>query len=288
MAKKEKLIITAAVSGGATFKNNNSNVPYLPEEFADECEKCLQEGVSIVHIHARDPETGFATADLKIMFETVQAIRERCPDLIINLSTAITLNLTPEQRITPVIELKPEMASLNTTSMNDGLANHKTGEILFEYTFENSLGMILDFAKTMKETNVKPELEIYDPAGIYNIQLLHKQKNVFTEPLHFQMVYGAFGGVAFSPGMHMIMMDLLPENATFGVCGVGPHQVPAAMMSIMTGGHVRIGLEDNTRVPGGNLAQGSWEQAIWVRNLAKIFDRQIATPSEAREILGLG
>jgi len=287
MAKTDKLIITAAVSGGATFKPNNPNVPYNPEEFADECEKCVREGVSIVHIHARDPETGFATPDLDIIRDTVSAIRSRCPDLIINLSTAITANLTPEQRIAPVIELKPDIASLNTATMNDGLANHKTGEVFFEYTFENPLTMIADFAKVMKEHGVKPEFEIYDPAGIYNILLLRNQKNLFVEPLHFQFVYGAFGGIAFDPSLHLSMIRLLPEGATFGVCGVGPNQVPAAIMSVMNGGHVRIGLEDNTRVPGGELAQGSWEQAKWVHEIARILDRPVATPSETREILGL-
>jgi 3-keto-5-aminohexanoate cleavage enzyme len=288
MAKgKEKLIITAALSGGATFKNNNPNVPYTPEEFADEGEKCVQEGVSIVHIHARDPETEFATENLDIIRATVEAIRERCPDLIINLSTAITLNLTPEQRIAPVTELKPEMASLNTATMNDGVANHKTGEVVFEYTFENQLNMIVDFAKVMKEHDVKPELEVYGPSGIYNMLLLRRQKDLFVEPLHFQFVYGAFGGVAYDPIMHMTMLGVLSEGATFGVCGVGPNQVPAAVMSIMTGGHVRIGLEDNVKVPGGELAQGSWEQALWVRKIAEIFDRPIATPDDTRDMLGL-
>lgn len=287
MATRDMLIITAAVSGGATFKPNNPNVPYLPEEFADECEKCVKEGVSIVHIHARDPETGFATPDLDIIRATVEAIRKRCPDLIINLSSAITADLTPEQRIAPVIGLKPDIASLNTATMNDGLANHRTGEVFFEYTFENRLDMIAEFAKIMKENNVKPEFEVYDPSGIYNILLLSKQKNLFIEPLHFQFVYGAFGGVAFNPTLHLSMINLLPEGATFGVCGVGPNQMPAAIMSVLTGGHVRIGLEDNTRVPNGKLAKGSWEQARWVGEIARVLDRPIATPSETRKILKL-
>jgi len=287
MAKGEKLIITAALSGGATFKANNPNVPYLPEEFANECVKCVKEGVSIVHIHARDPETQFATADIEIISATVKAIRERCPDLIVNLSSAITADLTPEQRIAPVIEIKPEMASLNTATMNDGLADHKTGEVFFEYTFENKLNMIAEFASIMKQHNVKPELEVYDPAGIYNVLVLSKRKNLFVEPLHFQFVYGAFGGIAFNPTLHLSMINLLPKNATFGVCGVGPNQVSAAIMSVLTVGHVRIGLEDNIRVPGGELAQGSWEQAKWVKEIARILDRPVATPAETREILGL-
>ena len=168
MIKKDKLIITAALSGGGTFKPNNPAVPYLPEEFADECEKCLEQGVSIVHIHAKDPETGFATADLGIIGATIKAIRDRCPELIINLSTAISTNLTPEQRIAPVKEFKPEMASLNAATMNVGLADHKTGEVFLEYTFENPLNMVADFAKIMKELNVTTEIEDYDPAGIFN------------------------------------------------------------------------------------------------------------------------
>ncbi len=287
MPNKQPLIITAALSGGATFKNNNPNVPYLPEEFAAESERCMEHGVSIVHLHAKDPETGFATADLAVIKETVDAIRQRCPQIIINLSTAITVDLTPEQRIAPVLELKPEMASLNTATMNDGLADHRSGQILFEYTFENPLGMVADFARKMKENGVKPELEVYGSAGIFNALLLRKQADLFAEPLHFQFVYGAFGGMAFDPALHMSMIGLLPPAATFGVCGVGPNQVPAAVMSGLTGGNVRIGLEDNTRVPGGELARGSWEQAKWVEALTRILDRPVATPDETRELLGL-
>ncbi|MCD4719149.1 MAG: 3-keto-5-aminohexanoate cleavage protein, partial [Desulfobacula sp.] len=191
------------------------------------------------------------------------------------------------QRIAPVLELKPEIASLNTASRNDGLTDHRTGEVLFEYVFENPLNMIADFAKMMKENRVKPALEVYDPAGIQNILLLHKRKLTFEDPLHFQFVYGAYCGVCFSPQMHLTMIGLLPEDATFGVCGIGDSQVPAVLMSMMTGGHVRIGLEDNVRVPGGALAKGSWEQAKWVCEAAKILDRPIATPEEAKQILGL-
>ena len=287
MEKKDKLIITAALSGGGVFKNNNPNVPYFPEEFADDAEKCFREGVSVVHIHARDPETGMATENIDIIRETVEAIQKRCPELIINLSTSITTNLTPEQRIAPVLDLKPGIATLNTASMNDGLADHRTGEVLFEYIFENPLNMIADFAKIMHENRVKPALEVYDPAGIQNILLLRKRKSIFDDPLHFQFVYDAYGGVSFSPQMHLTMIGLLPEDATFGVCGIGHSQVPAVLMSMMTGGHVRIGLEDNIRVPGGKLAKGSWEQAKWVCEAARTLDRPIATPEETKKILGL-
>jgi len=283
----EKLIITAALAGGATTKANNPNTPYSPEEFAEECYRCMQEGVSIVHIHAKNPQTGFATPDLNLIRPTIKAIRAKCPGLILNMSSAITIGLSPEQRLAPIIELKPDMASLNTNTMNFGIADHKKGKLMMEFIFENTFKMLEEFGRAMKANGIKPELEVYDPGGFYNTLLIRRQGDVFVEPMHFQFVYGVAGGMAFNPLIHMSLVHLLPEKATYSVCGVGPNQIPAAFISAITGGHIRVGLEDNTRVPGGELAKGSWEQAIWVRELARIIDRPIATPDETRELLGL-
>ncbi len=283
----EKLIITAALAGGATTKANNENTPYTPEEFAEEAYKCMEEGVSIVHIHAKDPNTGMATPDMKYIRPTIEAIRDKCPGLIVNMSSAITPNITAEERITPIMEMKPDMASLNTNTMNFAIANHKEGKVMVEFIFENTFKMLEDFGRRMKEAGVKPELEIYDPGGMYNALLIRRQGDVFEEPMHFQFVYGVAGGMAFNPLIHMSLVNLLPEKATFSVCGVGPNQMPAAFQSAITNGHIRVGLEDNTRVPGGELAKGSWEQAKWVQNIARVINRPIATPQETREMLGL-
>ena len=283
----EKLIITAALAGAATTKANNPNTPYTPEEFAEESYRCLQEGVSIVHIHAKEPDTGKATPDLNLLRPTIQAIQDRCPELIVNISTGISMESTAEERIAPVSDLKPEMASLNTNSMNFAMADFKKGKIHIEFVYRNTFQMIEDFARTMKANNVKPESEIFDPGGLYNVMLLRRQGDLFVEPLHLQFVYGVAGGMSFNPLLHMSLMDIMPDNATFSVCGVGPNQYTAALQSAVTGGHIRIGLEDNVRVPGGELAKGSWEQAIWVRDVAKLAGRQVATPDETREMLGL-
>jgi len=283
----DKLIITAALAGGATTKANNPNTPYTPEEFAEECYRCMQEGVSIVHIHAKNPQTGFATPDLNLIRPTIKAIRDRCPQLVLNMSSAITIGLTPEQRIAPIVELKPDMASLNTNTMNFGIADHKKGKLMMEFIFENTFKMLEDFGRKMKANGIKPELEVYDPGGLYNALLIRRQGDVFVEPMHFQFVYGVAGGMAFNPLIHMSLAHMLPEGATYSVCGVGPNQIPAAFISAITGGHIRVGLEDNTRVPGGELAKGSWEQVSWVKDLARILDRPVATPDETREMLGL-
>ena len=284
---KDKLIITAALAGGATTKANNPNTPYTPEEFAEESYRCLQEGVSVVHIHAKDPETGMATPDIGVIRDTVDAIRDRCPELIINVSTGISMGLPAEQRIAPVVAIKPDMASLNTNSMNFAIADHKSGKIMIEFLYENTFAMIEDFARQMKENGVKPESEIFDPGGLNNIMLVRRQGDKFAEPLHLQFVYGVAGGMTYDPTLQLALLQLMPDDATWSVCGVGPNQYKAAFLAAVHGGHIRIGLEDNVRVPGGELAQGSWEQVLWVKDLARIAGRPIATPEEAREMLGL-
>jgi len=283
---RNKVVISAAMTGAATFKHQNEAVPYTPEEFAEESYKCWQSGASIVHIHVRDPESGMSTEDLDLIRPTVGAIRERCPELIINMSTAIRPMLTAEQRITPVKEMKPDMASLNTNSMNFAIADHKTGDINIEIVFENTFEMLNDFALAMRENQVKPELEIYDMGGLYNILLVNK-KQILDDPLHFQFVFGVAGGVPFTPGNLSRMLEVMPEGSSWSVCGVGKNQISAALCSVAYGGHIRVGLEDSVRMPNGELAKGNWEQVEWAVKVAELAGREVATPAEARKIFNL-
>jgi 3-keto-5-aminohexanoate cleavage enzyme len=287
MARGNKVIITAALAGGATTKANNPNTPYSPDEFAEESLRCFNEGCSIVHIHAKDPATGMATADMAKIRPTIERIRERAPKIILNMSSAITPGLTPEQRIHPIEELRPDMASLNTNTMNFAIADRKTGKMLLEVIFENTFKMLESFGRRMKAIDVKPELEVYDPGGAYNTLLIRKQGDVFVEPMHWQFVFGVAGGMAFSPLGYCHMKSLLPEGHTWSVCGVGQEEFPAITMSCLDSGHMRVGLEDNVRVPGGELAKGSWEQVAWAVKIAHCLDREVATPDEARQMLGL-
>ena len=279
---ENKVVITTALSGGGTFKSQNPAVPYTPEEFAEEAYKAYQSGTSVVHIHAKDPETGMATPDLNIIRNTVEAINAKC-NVLINLSTAIGAGVSPDDRIRPVIELRPDMASLNTNTMNFALADHKTGEIGIEIIFENTFAMLEHYAKVMAEHLVKPECELYDFGGIYNILLVRKQ-GLFEEPMHFQMVFGLAGGVPYDPFNLARMKELLPQNASWSVCGVGPYQFAAGMTAAVNGGHIRVGLEDNIRMPNGVLAKGSFEQVRWANEVARLAGREVATPDSARQI----
>ena len=279
----EKVVISAALSGAATMKEQNPAVPYTPEEFAEESYRCMDEGAAVVHVHARDPEKGGPTPDIDKIRATIEAIRDRCPGLIINMSTAIGPGVSREERIAPISAMKPEMASLNTNSMNAALANWKTGEILAEFVFENTFAMLEQYAKVMREHLVKPECELYDFGGIYNILLVQKQ-GLFEEPMHFQMVFGLAGGVPYDPFNLARMKGLLPQNASWSVCGVGPYQFSAGMTAAVNGGHIRVGLEDNTRMPKGSLAKGSFEQVRWAVEVARLAGRKVASPDEARQI----
>ena len=283
---ENKLVITAALAGAATMKSQNEAVPYTAEEFGDEAKKCYDEGAAIVHLHIRDPEKGIPTPDLDLIRDALENIKSKAPDVIINLSTAISAVATDRERIKPVREFEPPIASLNTNSMNFSVGNWKTGEVVMGAgnIFENSFRTIQKFAKYMRRAGTKPEMEIYDMGGMHNMLFLNKQEDMFEKPLHFQFVFGVLGGQPFSPRALGTLLELKPEGSTWSVCGVANQQFQAGMCATALGGHVRVGLEDNIRMPNGDLAKGSWEQVRWAKKVAEISGREIAQGEEALKI----
>lgn len=281
-----KLVISAALAGAATVKQQNPAVPYTAEEFGDEAKKCYDAGAAIVHIHFRDPVKGIPTPDIDTIRAGLENIKSKCPEVIINLSTAISAVAEQKERIKPVQTFKPPLASLNTNSMNFSVGDYKTGKVNLgpNNIFANHFGMIQKFAKTMKKTGTKPELEVYDFGGLYNILFLNKQEGLFEQPLHFQLVFGVLGGVPFSYQNLANFLNLKPPNATWSVCGVAKDQFRAALCAVAMKGHIRVGLEDNIRTIDGGLAKGSWEQVEWAAKVAKIAGREIAQGEEARRI----
>lgn len=281
----DKVIITAALSGSGTTKANNPAAPYSPEEFAVEARKAHEAGAAMVHIHARF-EDGTPTHEVDRIRETHDAIKQKSPDLIVNLTSAVGMNKSPEQRITQILEIKPEMASLNTNTMNFAAINRKTGEIIVDYIFDNTFTMLQDFGTAMEENGVRPEIEVYDMGGLDNVLLIMKQ-GFFKDPMNFNFVWGVAGGQKFRPESFVAMVHALPDNANFTTCGVGNEEFPAIMQSCLMGGHMRVGLEDNVRVPSGELAKGSYELVEWAVRTAEIMGREPATPDEARKIMGI-
>jgi len=281
----DKIIITAALSGAGTYRNNNPAVPYTPQEFADEAARCYKAGAAMVHIHARNDE-GVPTPEIDRIQATYDAIKAKTPELIVNLSSAVGFGATPEQRIAQIVAVKPEMASLNTNTMNFSFIDRKSGKILIDSIFENTFTMLQDFGKAMEENGVKPEVEIYDIGGYDNFKLIAKQ-GFFTDPVNYNFVWGVAGGMRFRPEAFMTLVHALPQGSSFTTCGVGTDEFLCIMQSAMVGGHMRVGLEDNVRVPNGELAKGSYELVEWAARIAEVVNREPATPDEARAIMGL-
>ncbi len=278
-----KVIITAALTGAATRKEQNSAVPYSLEEFAEEAARCREAGAAMLHVHARTDE-GEITADVSRIQSVCNAIRKRAPGIIVNLTSSA--GGCAEERLAPILAIKPEMASLNTNTMNFSWLDRKTGQIHWDGIFTNTFTMLQDFGKAMEENDVKPEIECYDIGGIDNSLLIARQ-GFFSGPMNFNFVWGVAGGQKFRPDVFVSMVNALPKDANFTTCGVGLDQFPANAMSCLMNGHMRVGLEDNIRMPDGELARGSWEQVQWAVNMAASLGREPATPDEARKIMGI-
>lgn len=270
----EKLIITAAICGAEVTKKHNPNVPYTVEEIANEAEKAYKAGASIIHLHVRNDD-GTPTQDKERFRTCIEAIKERCPDVIIQPSTGGAVGMTNEERLQPVY-LNPEMATLDCGTVNFG------GDDIFVNT-ENT---IIYFANKMNELGIKPELEVFDKGMIDMALRLHK-KGVIKGPLHFNFVMGVNGGISGEPRDLLFMAESIPKDATWTVTGIGRFEFPLATMAILMGGNVRVGFEDNVYISKGVLANSNAELVEKVVRIAKELGREIATPDEARKILGI-
>ncbi len=280
-----KVIVTCAMVGSATRKSQNPNTPYTPDELAEAAARVYKAGASMVHVHAVEDD-GSNSVSVDRIRESHDRIKEKTPELIVNLTSALGMGATSEQRIGQIEAIRPEMASLNMATMNFAGINRKTGEILADYTFENKLEMVKNFARIMHENQVKPELECYSMAGLDNYHFL-SNTGYFTDPINFNFVWGVCGGAAFRPGTFVDYVHALPEKANFTTCGVGSQEWPAITQSVLLGGHLRVGLEDNTRMPDGRVAEGNHELVENAVRIIEALGDEPATPDEAREIMGI-
>ncbi|WP_085521004.1 3-keto-5-aminohexanoate cleavage protein [Tuberibacillus sp. Marseille-P3662] len=268
----EKLIITVATTGAITTKENTQYIPLTPEEIADEVFKAYKAGASIAHIHVRD-DNGKPTMDIHKFRETVDLIKAKC-DIVINLTSSGGLYLKEEDRL-KVCELSPELASLDAGSINFG-----------NDVFENSPPFLEKLSQQMNKYNVKPEIEIFD-SGMINNALMLEKKGLIQPPFHFQFVLGVPGGMTATPKNLLHLIESIPEGSTWSTIGIGKHQLTMNTIAMVMGGHVRVGMEDNVYYKKGELATSNAQFVERIVRLANEFDRKVATPSEARQILGL-
>jgi|MudIll2142460700_1097286.scaffolds.fasta_scaffold273704_1 3-keto-5-aminohexanoate cleavage enzyme len=287
----EKTIITAAVTGGLTTRQQNPNLPHTPNEIAKAAIDSYKAGAAIVHLHVRDPLTGERIHKVGLFKETIRIIRQEC-DMIINTTTGVGPDATLEERIAIIPELsadpkvKPEMASLNCGSLNFGMLNRKTREFILNDVQMNPWSSLLHFADTMKECGVIPELEIYD-AGMINNALVLQSLDALSEPLHFQFVLGVLGGMQPTVENLVFLKSSIPQGATWSLCAVGLNIYSLGPAALAAGGNVRVGFEDCVHISKGVLAESNAQIVAKMARFAEEMGREIATPAEARKILNL-
>jgi len=272
----EKLIITAAICGAEVTKKQNPNIPYTVREIGIEAEKAFLAGASVIHLHVREDD-GTPTQNIKRFQECVDEIKNRCPDVIVQPSTGGAIGMSNEERLQPIfMDPPPEMATLDCGTMNFG------GDEIFVNT-ENT---IIHFAQEMNSRRIKPELECFDK-GMIDMALRLNAKGYIKDPMHFNFVLGVIGGITATSRDLIFMINSIPKKSTFTVCAIGRHEFPMVTLSIVMGGHARVGFEDNIYLSKGVLAKSNSELIEKIVRISKEIGRAIASPYEARKILGL-
>lgn len=269
----DKIIISCAIVGGGTKREQTPYLPITPQEIADQAVDAWKAGASVVHIHVREddgtPSMNFDR--FKYIFDN---IRSRC-DVVINLTSA-NLGSSIAERIRPFAELKPELASLDCGTLNWG---HTT-------IFENSPEFLTAAAKKMLAVNVKPEIEIFDAGMLDNAVYLIKQ-GLIQEPAYFQFVLGAAGGAPATVKSLLYLVESLPAGSNWSAFGIGKSNLDILYAALALGGNIRVGLEDNIYMSKGVLAKSNAEFVERAVRIVKEFNKQPATPDETRELLGL-
>ena len=268
-------MITVAVTGSGPTRENNPNIPYSPAEIADEIVRSYEAGASITHVHVRDPKTGAPAFEMDYFCEVRDRVRSRC-DILLNFTTS-SFNLTGEnvmeQRVGPTA-LGPDLCTLDIGSMN-----------IRNRLFINPPEWGPFCIKVARERGVKPELESFDTGHIRLYENLIND-GLISSPYFFQLCMGTAGGIGARSKNFLFMIESLPEkDVVWSALGIGRHQFPIAVMSIINGGHVRVGFEDNIYLSRGVLANSNAELVEKVVRLAKELGRDIATPDDARRIL---
>jgi 3-keto-5-aminohexanoate cleavage enzyme len=267
-----KLIITAALVGAEVTREDTPYLPVTPEEIGEAAAEAREAGASVAHIHVRDGQ-GNPSQDRELYRQTIEEIRKRT-DIIIQVSTGGAVGMSSEERLQP-LSLRPEMASFTTGTVNFGAD-----------VFMNTPEQLELFAREFERFGVHPEFEIFEVGMVANAMRLLKKGFFKDKHLHFDFVMGVPGGIPATADNLLHLVRQLPPGATWTVAGVGRHQLPMAALGVVLGGHVRVGLEDNIYYRKGELATNARLVERVVR-IARELEREVATPDEARKMLGL-
>lgn len=297
-----KVIITCAVTGSIHTPSMSPHLPVTPDQIAAEAIAAVEAGAAIVHLHARDPETGRPTQDPALFQRFLPRIKQ-ATKAVVNITTGGSAAMTVEDRLRPAAQFQPEVASLNMGSMNFGLFPmlNRFSEFQHDWeptylensrdlVFKNTFKDIEHILKTCSGNGTRFEFECYDISHLYTLAHFLDRKLV-TPPLFVQSVFGILGGIGAHPEdvMHMKRTAdrLFGDQYVWSVLGAGRNQMPIATQSLALGGNVRVGLEDNLWAGPGRLATSNAEQVAMVRKLIEGLALEVATPDEARAMLSL-
>jgi uncharacterized protein (DUF849 family) len=298
---KDKVIITAAITGSIHTPTMSSYLPIMPKEIADEAVRAYEAGAAVCHVHARDPKNGMPSPDLNLFKEIITSIKSRC-NIVICISTGGGSGMTVEERVAPVKLYKPELASLNAGSINFALfpliSRYKEWKFEWEkerlgmtedFIFSNTFKSMREYCAAFNETGTKPEFEVYD-AGMVNNVAFMIQAGYIKKPVYIQFVMGVLGGITPGPENLLFLVDYARRQIgdfVFSVCVAGRAQFPICTQSLLIDGNCRVGMEDNLYLEKGQMAKSNAEQVTKMVRIAKEFGVEPVTPDEARKILGL-
>jgi len=271
----DKCVITVGITGSRITRQQTPYIPITPQEIAQSGIEAWKSGASILHIHVRDPKTGLGAQDYSIFREVVDRIRGETDAILCLTTSGIPgRNLQFDERLVP-LSFNPELVSFDAGSIN-----------MRENVFLNPPEFLEMLARETLARGIKPELEVFE-VGMVEICNSFLEKGLLKPPLHFQFVLGVLGGMPATAKSLLHLSEVLPQGSTWSVIGIGPGQLPMAMMALAMGGHVRVGLEDNIYYSKGVLAKSNAQLVERVVRIAKEFGRDIATAQESRRILSL-
>lgn len=284
MSLKDKVVITVAPTGLAANRKQCPDIPYTPDEIAEEAHRSYQAGASVVHIHAREND-GTPTQRKEVYAAIKTKIEQKCPGMIINFSTG-TVGIPKEERIEHITEYKPDYAALNMGSMNYAIYSSKRKQFIFDHVFENKFETIEFFLRNMVEAGVKPELECFDTGHIHNATPF-VDMGIIKPPLQYSFIMGVLGGIPATKENLLHQSKQIDPESTWEVIGISLQQWHMVQAALEIGGNIRVGLEDNFYLEPGVMAKSNGELVEKAAKLCRSSGREIATPEEARKILHL-
>ncbi len=285
MSLEDPAIITCSISGAIANREQCPAIPYTPTEYAAEARRIVDEGGVHIHIHARRPD-GTPSCEVEDFRAITEAIKGEIGDAaIINFSTG-TVGVSVEKRIAYLREVRPEVAALNMGSMNYAKYSAVRKDFVFKMVFENSFDEIIELLGAMNELGIRPEHECFDVGHVGSLAPL-VDMGVLHEPLHVDLVMGVTGGIPPTARNLAMMADNVPAGAHWGVIGISRVQWMLVAAALTLGGSIRVGLEDNLHLPGGEMAKSNGELVARARRMCEDVGRRAATVAEARAMLGV-